>query len=323
MKSLVLGLGQDSVLLAKHFDTIGIDYRILARRSSGSIVKSENLELSKHKISFVSEINEIEMLRLKQVFDFTHIYNFAANSFVQDSRLNFEYFINNNSKILWEIFKLDYNIPGLWVFHPLSSEILDPNIPITENTCGLTPRNAYGAAKALDYHACAIANKERNLSINYSILFNHESKFRPDQFFTKKVIKAFQTGTMKNPYNLNIYNTQSKRDWGSAPEFMELIAKAARNNISGQSILGTGHLMSVEEFIDYCFQMQNIDFEKIQENGLIKWSSNSLNIIEVGRDHLDANRKICAPKDVVRSKFGNTPSVYGKKLIRGLMNGDI
>ena len=323
MKPLILGLGQDTILLAKYFESIGTDYKILARRSSGSISKAEVLGLSRQKLNLVTEINEIEMLRVRKFFDFTHIYNFAANSFVQDSHLNFEYFINNNSKILWEIFKLDVQIPEMWVFHPLSSEILNANCSITENTCDISPRNAYGAAKALEYHACKIMNRESNYAINYCILFNHESKYRPPQFFTKKIITAFQNRQSGKQQDILIYNTKSQRDWGSANEFMELIAYAGRKNISGQSVLGTGTLMSVEQFIDHCFTIENIDFQKIEENGLIRWYSGSLNIIERGRDESDETRVVAAPLDIVKHNFGEIPRISGIELVKGLMNGDM
>jgi GDPmannose 4,6-dehydratase len=322
MKPLILGLGQDSALLAKQFDSLNIDYQILARRSSGSIAKSHSLQLPKQRILFVTEINESEMLRLRQSFEFTHIYNFAANSFVQDSHLNFDYFINSNSRILWEIFKLKYHVSDLWVFHPLSSEILDADCPITENSCGISPRNAYGTAKAMDYYTCKIANNEEDFSINYCILFNHESKLRPQQFFTKKVINAFQTRSSKKPNELAIYNTQSKRDWGAASEFMRIISDAGNDKITGQSVLGTGCLMSVEDFIDNCFYIENIDFEKTKENGLLKWSSSTVNIFENGRDEHDEKRIVSAPVEVVKNKFGVVPRVWGTELIKGLLNGD-
>ena len=80
MKALILGFGQYAILTSKKLEERNINYRIMARRSSGVIKKIETYEINPIHIIYVAEISEINLLRTKEKFDYTHIFNFAANS---------------------------------------------------------------------------------------------------------------------------------------------------------------------------------------------------------------------------------------------------
>ena len=89
MRALLLGLGQDSIILSKILEASGVDYLILARRSSGSIDKIKMSEISLDRVLMISEITEFELLEVYNKFQYSHIFNFAADTFVQQSSLNF------------------------------------------------------------------------------------------------------------------------------------------------------------------------------------------------------------------------------------------
>jgi GDPmannose 4,6-dehydratase len=321
MKALILGLGQDAILTSRKLEERNISYRIMSRRSSGVIKKIQTYEINPKSIIYVEEISEINLLRTKEKFDYTHIFNFAANSYVQDSGLSFESFILNNSKILWSIFNISELVPNLWIFHPLSSEILDSINNNQGLDYNLNPRNAYGLSKTLDYHASKIFNNKSRNILHACIIFNHESNLRPKQFFTKKVTNFFQQN--KQPKRLEIYNAKSKRDWGSAPEFIDLIIESGKRKLSGISTLGTGQLMSVENYIDYCFDFYNIEYEKYIKNNLISWKSASHFVEEVSRDQYDEERMVCADINKVEKFFNKKPLIHGKTLVHALLNNEI
>ena len=53
------------------------------------------------------------------------------------------------------------------------------------------------------------------------ILFNHESKFRGENFITRKVSKAVANIVCNKNTVLEVGNLKSKRDWGHAEDYVE------------------------------------------------------------------------------------------------------
>ena len=325
MRALLLGLGQDSIILSKILEASGVDYLILARRSSGSIDKIKMSEISLDRVLMISEITEFELLEVYNKFQYSHIFNFAADTFVQQSSLNFSHFIKNNSFILFEILKLRSKIPDIWVFHPLSSEIIsrEQRIKPMHAPLILDPRNAYGVGKALDYFACRVAYEHAEMNINFCVMFNHESRYRSRQFFSKKIINFFHNLKNNGCNNLEIYNCTSQRDWGSADEYMQLVFEAASQNLVGETMLGTGHLLSVESFVDLCISELELDCNKLLQNGLIVWQGKNFIIKEKSRDLSDAERIMRADPEIVLKTFKKVPQIFGKLLVRELLNGKV
>ena len=324
MKALLLGLRQNSIVLSKILEMSGVDYVVLARRSSGSIDKIKMSGISQDRVLMISEITEFELLEVHSKFQYSHIFNFAADSFVQDSNLNFSHFVKNNSFLLFEILKLRSKIPDLWIFHPLSSEIISHGHEIKPQHTPviLDPRNAYGVGKALDYFACKVAHEHANMKINFCVMFNHESRYRSRHFFSKKVVNFFQNLGNNNCNELEIYNCTSQRDWGSAVEYMQLVFQAASQHLIGETMLGTGHLMSVERFVDLCISELDLDCTKTLQNGLMIWRGQNFTIREKSRDLSDAQRIMRANSEIVLKTFKQTPQIFGASLVRELLNGE-
>ena len=322
MKVLVIGLGQDAVLMAKLLKKNGTDFRVMARRSSGSVSKFHSGNIEKDVLIPISEVTTLDLIKLKKAYDFTHIFNFAANSFVQDSSTHYSLFIKQNSEILWSILGFMDLHKDVWLFHPLSSEILfrSPSLKLGINGC-IQPMNAYGLAKTAEHFSCEINRRLRSGRIHSCVLFNHESKYRPPQFFTQKAITFFQEQKQKS--ELTIYNAKSQRDWGSAEEYMQFLFESAEREVNDLTLLGTGEALTVEAFIDNCFEISGIEFEKRERDHLLQWRSSKLTVTELHRDPLDSKRKVIADKQLVRSKFLKTPQINGVLLIKKLLNDEI
>jgi GDPmannose 4,6-dehydratase len=321
MKALLLGLGQNTIILSKIMTKNNIEHYIVARRSSGVIAKLTASGIETQKVIFLSEIIGTKLLEIYSRYQFTHIFNFAANSFVQDSAFNFSYFIQNNSFLLFELLNVCKKIPDLWLFHPLSSEILHSSSRQQESmSLQLGPRNAYGLSKTLEYHTCRMMHEQHAMNINYCVMFNHESQFRSQQFFSKKVINFLTNLNPKQTNQLEIYNCSSMRDWGSAYEYMNLIYGSANRKRCGETMLGTSHLMTVEDFIDLCLIELNLDTQKTVSDGLLTWRGPSFMISEKARNNEDAQRILKADPERVFASFSTNPEVYGKKLIQELLN---
>lgn len=323
MKVLILGLGQDGQLMSELLQQRGIPFRAVIRRSTGSVLRVAETGIPTENI-LSRPVISVEMLEdVYKSFPFTHIFNFAANSFVQDSSDNFRDYIDANSRITWELLKYVKRVPDTWMMQPLSCEIL-VDMPHDEsdlNRC-IQPRNAYGLSKLVDLHSCAIERATSGSNILSPILYNHESRLRPAQFFSRKLLDYLLAGRSR-PAELRIFNCVSIRDWGSAAEYMEILLSAAERRLSGTPLLGTGHSMSVEMFVDYAIACLEIKCEKRLENGLLTWVGEGLKIVEMDRDPIDAERIVVANRDMVERFFGYAPRVFGQRLVSELATNQI
>jgi GDPmannose 4,6-dehydratase len=322
MRALILGFGQDAILMSQILAKNKIDFKIIARRSPKLNIKIKQSGIPVDRFIQVGEISSACLLKLKEYFDFSHIFNFAANSFVQGSDDQFDLFINQNSKILWAIFEVLKLHNELWLFHPLSSEVLSQSAYEDDaNKFSFNPRNAYGLSKTLDYYSCQISRQNGFGKIHSCIMFNHESRYKQDRFFSRKLILFFQNLGENN--RLNIFNAKSVRDWGSAAEYMEMIFQSSLNKVNETTTLGTGETLSVEDCIDHCLDILSIKHIKCERQGLLNWQGDKILISEQSRDYDDANRIVIANKHAVEKQFGECPQISGKLLISRLLKNEL
>ena len=104
---------------------------------------------------------------------------------------------------------------------------------------------------------------------------------------------------------------------------MQFLFESAEREVNDLTLLGTGEALSVEAFIDNCFEISGIEFEKRERDHLLQWRSSKLTVTELHRDPLDSKRKVIADKQLVRSKFLKVPQIHGVLLIKKLLNGEI
>ena len=318
MRALVIGLGQNGRLMCERLISEGIPFRSVIRRSSSSVGYARQSGIPSAQLISQSVFSAEVLVEIYSNFPFTHIFNFAANSFVQDSGDHFKSYIESNSGITWELLKFLKKMPDIWMLQPLSCEILIGS-PTSEDDLPLyfAPRNAYGLSKLVDLHSCSIERQNSGSQIFSPILFNHESRLRPEQFFSRKVLK-FLKDTSKSSSELQIFNTASVRDWGSAPEYIGMLLSAAPDRLIGQPLLGTGHGMTIETFIDHAITALSLKAEKRTEDGLLRWFGEGWQITEANRDPRDEARIVVANRTMVATAFGRAPKIFGAELVRQL-----
>ena len=311
MQALIIGFGQDAKLLAIRLKEKSITFKILVKPSTDSSLFIPNF-LDKNYLIYGDASDLNCLLEVFRKNDITHVFNVAGNTFSQSSNNNFYQYLNTNTQIFTNILSIAENISNLWIYHPLSSEILSGN----KKKTFIKPRNAYGVSKAAELHIADVASNN-GINIFYPILFNHESGFRSKKFFTAKLIYFLLE--KKEPL-LEIWNTTSSRDWGSASEYMSLIISAAIKNKTGCPHLGTSKILSVADFVNYSIENIDIEYKKnINDNGMIFWElSDGRKIIEKARDLMDESRVIIADKKSFNVSFGNKKLISGRKLVNHL-----
>ena len=73
------------------------------------------------------------------------------------------------------------------------------------------------------------------------ILFNHESPRRGETFVTRKITYSIARLLSKKDRYLYLGNLESKRDWGYAPEYVEVMWKILQQELADDFIIGTGN----------------------------------------------------------------------------------
>jgi GDPmannose 4,6-dehydratase len=84
-------------------------------------------------------------------------------------------------------------------------------------------------------------------------LFNHESPRRGEIFVTKKVTMAIANIIAGNQKRITLGALDAKRDWGFAPEYVEIMWTMLQQQKADDYIVGTGETHTVQEFVDVAF----------------------------------------------------------------------
>jgi len=156
------------------------------------------------------------------------------------------------------------------------------------------PVSPYGTAKLYGYQIAKNYRDAFKMFICNGILFNHESIRRGDNFVTKKIINQAKTGTV------HLGDITAKRDWGFAPEYMEMAWKMLQQDKAEDFVIATGETHSVEEFVGWVRKFLNTDVNIVIDKQYIRPS-------EV--------RNLCGDASKAEKKLGWKPVVKGEDLI--------
>jgi GDPmannose 4,6-dehydratase len=120
--------------------------------------------------------------------------------------------------------------------------------PQNESTA-VSPVSPYGAAKAYA-HQMAGVYRGRGLHVATCILFNHESPRRPLAFVTRKITAAAARIGADGSGVIQLGNLDACRDWGWAPDYVDAMVRAARQESPGDYVIATGRTHTVAEFAE-------------------------------------------------------------------------
>jgi len=101
-----------------------------------------------------------------------------------------------------------------------------------------------------------------NLFACNGILFNHESPRRGETFVSRKITRAIASIIAKKQKRVHLGNLDSKRDWGYAPEYVEVMWNMIQNDKPEDIVIGTGQNHTVKEFVKEAFEYVGLDWEK-------------------------------------------------------------
>jgi GDPmannose 4,6-dehydratase len=155
-----------------------------------------------------------------------------------------------------------------------SSELFGNSLPPQNEKTPFHPRSPYGAAKIYAYWMTVNYREGYNLFACNGILFNHESPRRGETFVTRKITRGLANILKGHQQKLYIGNLEAKRDWGFAPEYVEMMWLMLEQEKPDDYVVGTGESHSVREFITTAFSYAGIELEwqgeGLESKGLVK-----------------------------------------------------
>jgi GDPmannose 4,6-dehydratase len=155
-----------------------------------------------------------------------------------------------------------------------SSELFGASPPPQGEKTPFYPRSPYAAAKLYAYWMTVNYREGYSLFACNGILFNHESPRRGETFVTRKTTRAVANILKGNQKKLYLGNLDAKRDWGFAPEYVEMMWIMLQQEFPDDYVVGTGESHAVREFVGQAFSYTGVELEwtgsGIDEKGIVK-----------------------------------------------------
>ena len=266
--ALITGItGQDGsylaeLLLAKGYKVHEIVRRVALEDEMHRLWRIRKIlnDISLHSASLESYAS---LFKILQKIKPDEIYHLAAQSYVgysfEDEFSTFNTNINGTHYILSAVKEFANNVK----FYFASSSEMFGKVkfsPQDENTA-FHPRSAYGISKVTGYHLTRNYREAYKLHASNGILFNHESPRRGFEFVTRKI--SFAAARIKKGLQkkLKLGNTNSKRDWGHAQDYVKAMWLMLQQDNPGDYVVGTGINHSVEEFVKKAFDHVNLNYK--------------------------------------------------------------
>lgn len=304
MKALIIGInGQDGSFMAELL--IKKDYEVygMIRRSSvNNLERLKNIKDNKKlKLLYGDLTDSLSILNIIKNIQPDEIYNFGAQSDVKVSFDVPEYTADVDGigvlRILEAVHILHLE-KKCKIYQSSTSELYgNTTDKMQDEKTPFMPDSPYAAAKLYAYNLCEIYKKAYGMYIVNGILFNHESERRGEEFVTRKITLAatkILKGKQEKIYLGNIY---SKRDWGYAKDYVEIIYKMMQKDKCDNYVIATGKQYTIKEFCTLTFKKVGIELEwngeGADEKGIDK---NTKKII------VEIDKNLYRPIDVINLK---------------------
>jgi GDPmannose 4,6-dehydratase len=151
-------------------------------------------------------------------------------------------------------------------FYQASSSEIFGNSPSPQNEeTPFYPRSPYAIAKAYAYWMTVNYREAYDLFAANGILFNHESPRRGETFLSRKVTRAIArilAGVQKKVF---LGNLDARRDYGYAPEYIEVMWRMLQHDTPDDYVVGTGVAPTMREFVQEAFGYAGLDWQEYVE----------------------------------------------------------
>jgi GDPmannose 4,6-dehydratase len=338
-KALITGVtGQDGAYLSEFLLKKGYEVHGIKRRSSSfNTERVDHLYQDPHTVNknFVLHYGDLtdtsNLVRILQEVQPDEIYNLGAQSHVQVSFEVPEYTADTDgigTLRLLEAIRILGMEKKVRFYQASTSELFGKvqEVPQKETT-PFYPRSPYAAAKLYAYWIVVNYRESYGMHASNGILFNHESPIRGETFVTRKVTRAAARIKLGLQDKLYMGNIDSKRDWGFAGDYVELMWLMLQQDTPDDYVMATGITTTVRDFITMAFKEAGITLawegSGVNEKG-IDTSSNKV-VVEIDPRYFrpaEVELLIGDPTKA-KNKMGWEPKVQLPELVKMMVENDI
>jgi GDPmannose 4,6-dehydratase len=336
--ALITGVtGQDGAYLSEFLLKKGYEVHGIKRRASNfntqridHLYQDPHAENKKFILHYGDLTDTSNIIRIIQQVQPDEIYNLGAQSHVQVSFEVPEYTADDDgigTLRLLEAIRILGMEKKVRFYQASTSELFGKvrEIPQKETT-PFYPRSPYACAKLYAYWITVNYRESYGIYACNGILFNHESPIRGETFVTRKVTRAAARIKLGLQEKLYMGNLDSKRDWGYAGDYVELMWLMLQQNEPEDYVIATGITTSIRDFVSMAFKEAGIS---------LAWEGSGIN--EKGIDNLtgktlvEIDPRYFRPSEVdlligdpskARTKLGWEPKVTLPKLIKMMIQYD-
>ena len=264
-KILIFGItGQDGSNLAKLYIKKKCIVHGISRKKRRRFKNLIKLNIF-NKVKIFKIDKDFSVLKKILKFNYDYIYFLGGQSSVIKSYIDFEYetydSVINPLRIILEFIRKQKK-KSKFMFSA-SSEIFGSNykkklkVNSTKN-----PLSPYGLSKLIGFEIVKSYREMFNLPFFSIIFFNHESNLRGDDYVIKKISNYLRDKKFKKNQKLKLGDINVIRDWGWAPEYMEILSKIMNKRNIDDYIIATGKSVPLKKIIKTFFNQYNLNYKK-------------------------------------------------------------
>jgi len=312
-RALITGItGQDGSYLAELLLDQGYEVVGVVRRSS--TVNFERIAHIQDRVTLAPGdlLDQSSLNAIVAEHRPTEVYNLAAQSFVVTSFgqpvLTGEVTALGAVRMLEAIRQVD---PDIRFYQASSSEMFGKVIEVPQNEATpFHPRSPYGVAKAYAHWITVNYRESYDLFATSGILFNHGSPRRGLEFVERKVSDGVARIKLGLARELCLGNLDARRDWGSAPDYVEAMWHMLQLDRPGDFVVASGETHSIRELCQVAFDHVGLDWQ----------------------DHVVQDERLFRPAEVdlligdashATATLGWTPRTSFHDLVRTMVDADL
>lgn len=220
---------------------------------SGYLVKS--VSSGECNFEWSSDVLGWKMREVLRSFGPDEVYNFAGQMHAQESWKNPLAYTQVNGAAVHVLLEAIWaTCPAAKFFNAGSADMFDKSFVTQDESTPRNPDNPHGLSKLMAYELVKLYRQRKSLFAVTGIFFNAESPRRSNTFFARKVVsevarlkREMVLGTFK-PIQLG--RLDARRDWGWAPEYVEVAWKMLQQEKPVDLVIGTGETHTCKEFVE-------------------------------------------------------------------------
>lgn len=335
-KALITGItGQDGSYLAELLLEKGYEVHGIMRRASNfNTNRIEGVYEDKHSnpklnLHFGDLADTSVTDKLIREIQPDEVYNLGAMSHVKVSFEIPEYTADVTGVGVLRVLEAIRNYaPQAHFYQASSSEMFGKVVETPQKeTTPFYPRSPYGVAKLYGYWITVNYRESYDLHLSNGILFNHESPRRGRTFVTRKITRGLANIKLGNQDTLYMGNLDSKRDWGHAKDYVEMMWMILQQPKGDDFVVATGETHSVREFIELA--AKELDME-------IEWKGSGVDEVGVdtktGKEIIKIDPQYFRPAEVdlllgdptkAKTVLGWTPKYSFEALVKEMVAFDL